>query len=460
MTVDYDLIILGGAPVGRYAALRACKLGARVALIEPEASASALPHCLSQVNRLLQSQRWLEQLSRPDAALYSPDWTQLRRWSERLSQRLAASVLLPEALPHLVNAGVEVILAAATFQQPNPRLRLAVAVGERLLRARSYLLAPAAVNQPPSLPELRGLAAQPWADWPSLPAQIAILGGDADGVWLAQVLQRLGATVSLIQSGGFLPQADPEAERLLQLQLEADGVTVLTQAQVTQVRQIEQKNWIQVGDQTIETEAILLANAQFALESLNLEAAGVTWQPDRISVNRRLQTTQPRIYACNTGSLAEADLAIQNALGLPRLGLSKSQSFPVWSLPTAPEIVRLGLSEPQAVQRYGAAIQIGTELLKRSASAQMRGETTGFVKLIAHRDGRILGAHAVGAGASDWMGEVALAIPHLKLKDLAASPALSPMSQLIRQTAIEMREQRPRWQSDLLETWFDFRRAR
>ncbi len=452
MTVDYDLIVLGGAPVGRYAALRACNLGARVALIEPAASASALPDCLSQVNRLLQSQNWLAQFT--DGDLAPPNWRQMQRWSEQISQRLAASVAIQDSLPHLMRAGVEVILAEATFQQPNPRLRLGLAVGERLLRARAYLLAPAAVNLP-----WPGAEQPAWTDWAQLPAQIVILGGDAEGVWLAQVLQRLGAAVSLIHGGGFLPQADPEAERLLQMQLEADGVTVFTRAEATQLRQIDQKTWVQVGNQAIEAEAVLLARTRLALESLNLEAAGVKWQPDRILVNRRLQTTQPRIYACNSADFAEADIAVHNALGF----LAKQIRTPqIWSLPTAPEIVRLGLSEPEAVQRYGTSVQIGRQWLKQSAANQMRGELTGFIKLIVAANGKILGAHAVGTAASDWMGEVALAMQqNLKLKALAASPALSPSSQLIRQIAIEMElQQRPNWQKELLETWFDFRRAR
>ncbi|MBW4468510.1 MAG: FAD-dependent oxidoreductase [Pegethrix bostrychoides GSE-TBD4-15B] len=477
MTVDYDLIILGGAPAGRYAALRACKLGARVALIEPAASASALPDCLSQVNRLLQSQAWLEQFA-PDAASLPaglpadlpptptrlPDWENLRRWSERISRHLAASMALPHSLPHLMSAGVEVIVAAAAFQQPNPRLRLAVAVADRLLRGRSYLLAPA--TQPATLP---GVDLAPWTDWPRLPAQIAILGRDPDGVWLAQVLNRLGATVSLIRSGGFLPQADPEVARLLQLQLEAEGVTVLTQAEATQLRQIERQIWVQVGDRAIEADAVLLADAHLELASLNLEAVGVKWQPEQILVNRKLQTTQPRIYACSAGSgwgsgwgfglnhWAEADIAVHNALGFPAKSLPDLR---VWSLPTDPEVVRMGMSESQAVRRYGAAVQIGKLPLRLAGSAQRRGDT-GFVKLIAHANGKILGADAVGAGASDWMGEVALAMQHLTLKALVASPALSPISQLIRQIAAEMQvQQRPNWQKTLLETWFDFRRSR
>jgi len=455
MTVDYDLIILGGAPVGRYVALRACKLGARVALIELPVSTSALPDCLSQVNRLFQSQRWLEQFTASNPS-HPPDWVQLRHWSERISQRFADSVAVPDSLPHLMTAGVDVILAEAAFQQPNPRLRLAVAVGQRLLRARSYLLAPAAVVMPP---DSLGLAMPPaWTDWTQLPAQIVVLGGDAEGVWLAQVLNRLGAQVSLICEGAFLPQVDPEAERLLQLQLEAEGVTVLTQTPVQQVRQ-DAQTWVQAGNQTIETDAILLARSRLALESLNLETAGVKWQPDRILVNRRLQTSQPRIYACNTGDLGEADVALQNALGF----LAKSfWPQPIWSLPTDPEVVRLGLTEPQAIQHYGTAVRTGVEPLKQVISAQMRGEMIGFVKLIAHTNGRILGAHAVGRGASDWMGELALAMQqNLRLSAVATSPALSPMSRLIRQLAVQMQtEQRPHWQRELLETWFDFRRSR
>lgn len=454
MTVDYDLIVLGGAPIGRYAALKACNLGARVALIEPlaSASASALPDYLSQLNRRLKAP-W----DQATAAEGQPDWAQIRRRAEQISQRLAASIAVPDSLPQLMTAGVEVILAEATFQRPNPRLRLGVAVDQRLLRARSYLLAPGLATAQPDLPGLAPVTL--WPDWETLPARIVILGDDPQRIWLAQVLNRLGVQVRLV-GGAFLPQADPQAERLLQLQLEAEGVTVLTGALVRQIQQLGSQTSVQLDNQTLETDAVLLANSRLALEKLNLMAAGVKWQDDRILVNRRLQTSQPRIYACHpSDSLAAADLALHHALGFP----AKQRSLQrIWSLPTDPELVGLGLTEPQAVQRYGNAVRIGSQPLKNLASAQMQGETTGFVKLIAHSNGQILGAHAVGSGASNWMGEVALAMQqNLKLSALAHAPALSPVSALIREMAIQMQsQQRPNWRKELLETWFDFRRSR
>lgn len=480
MTVDYDLVIVGGAAVGRYAAAQARQLGARVALIEPPSSLQALPllHPLvTQLNHALRQELWLHQWgyeAAGDDADRTLNWQKTCQWAAMLSETLEASSADTGSLAQLAANGVEVIVADGSFYR---RPHLGFTVADRILRSRAYLLAPAAQA---TIPAIEGLATVNYVTldsleqqtWQTLPERLLILGSDPRGIALAQVLNRLGSQVTLITSGErFFPGEDPDAAFLLQAQLEAEGVILLTRTLLTQVRQLDNQIWVQAGDQAIETEAILLATKrQIGLASLNLETAGVKWQPHRIFVNRKLQTTHPRIYACGESlggySFAaidrhEADVALHNALFLPLKQVNYSAIPSV--LFTDPQLAHVGLTELQARQVYGEDILVAHQPLKSLIKAQLRGDTTGFCKLITRRSGEILGAHCLGTEASEWIGTIALAIQqHLKLRDLAQYPALSPtFAELVQKTVVDLQQQRrPKWQQELLETWFNFQRGR
>jgi pyruvate/2-oxoglutarate dehydrogenase complex dihydrolipoamide dehydrogenase (E3) component len=488
MTVDYDLIILGGAAVGRYAAARAVQQGARVALIEPPhqvpLASEWLHQTLIQLNHSLRRQAWLHQWgyqrkqAEDSADQLDPGesnpfrWGDLQQWAKNHAEVTDISHL-PFSLSGLATRGVEVILEAGAFyQQP----QLGFSTTRRTLRARRYLLAPATQLR---VPQIEGLSSVPWVSldslavqkWETLPERVLVLGNDPRGIVLAQVLNRLGTQVMLITTAHrLLMVADQDMALLLQAQLEAEGVVVLTQTEVTQIRQIGNRIWVQAGNQAIETEVIVLASQpELNLTSLNLEAAGIKWQPRRVMVNRKLQTTHPRIYACgealggypNTAlSRYEAEIALQNALFLPihpvNYRLVPTAVF------TDPQFVQIGLTEAQAQSMYGAAVRVVKQSLNTLPKAQVC-QDTGSYKLVTLESGEIVGAQCIGTEASEWIGLIAVAMQHsIKLPALARFPHLSPtLAEVIQQAAQNWQtHHRPEWQQELLETWFNFTRGR
>jgi pyruvate/2-oxoglutarate dehydrogenase complex dihydrolipoamide dehydrogenase (E3) component len=478
MSVDYDLIVLGGAPVGRYAAMRARQFGARVALIEPSespdlAEAELALKLLIEINRAIRQQDWLKQWSQSSQPLnaqsclsrFELSWAKTAHWVKALAETFEISTMsngVATSLTRLMTLGVDVIRANGGFcQRPN----LGFVVGERLLRSRAYLLAPQAQAIRPAIDGLAAIDCATCTNWfnhwsshESLPDHLLILGLDPRGLVLAQALNRLGTQVTLLTSHDrLLP--DPELSSLFQAQLEAEGVTILTRTQVTQVRQPDQIqvqiNRDQISGGQLETAAILLATTlRPDLDALNLALAGVNWQQGRsvnLTVNARLQTTQPRIYACITETHDQADqqtadIALHNALFWPPK-TARTRDIPE-VLPTDPPLSWVGLSPQQAQQRYGAAVQSSQLKLPQWLD-------TDWFQLIAHRDGRLLGGRGIGADACDAVCLVGLAIQqNLKIKALGQTPA----ADLIRQAAAQF--QRPEWQRELLETWFNLRRSR
>lgn len=319
--LDYDLVILGGSLTGRYAALLGSQIQGRIALVEPEKTgnsglfsmALSLPKleliptwCGSDIRRK-PIKPWIDLVRNNCEEIYS-------------HQRLGAG-------------GVDVIVGEGEFIK-SPRLGFKV--NNRILRSRNYLLAPAST---PKIPPIEGLLSTGFITPETLdlfleklpnlseiiPQRLAIIGGDPKGIELAQYFARLGLEVIIITPATqILAQADPDAVQLIQCQLEAEGVKILTQTPIIQVKKIADKKWIQAGNTAIEVDEILVAyGSQTGVESLNLSLVGVEFKGNHLWVNQKLQTTNPRIYGCGQilGGYPfehiaqyEAQIALKNSL--------------------------------------------------------------------------------------------------------------------------------------------------
>ncbi len=461
MTVDYDVVIIGGSLAGYYAALAATQLRATVALVQPKVDYGFTHHhALSEIGKLAQKLK--------DAAGFGIHATHTdtskechisMAWQEAmLYAQCVASNLQEHYSPAILAAqGVDAIVGSGQFQS-SPQL--AFAVNNRLLRARTYLLAS---GSRPEIPEIEGLQATGYLTlsniWQSLqgatlPKNWVIIGGIPQSIEIAQTLARFGCSVTLVVKHPYvLPYLDPEIAILLQAQLEVEGVRIFTEKPVTQIRLIENKKWIQAGDKAIETDEILVTTGQQPnLESLNLAAVGVKWHRHSLVVNDKLQTTNHRIYACGDviggydfANIAnyEAKIALNNALFFPRLR-ADYRSIP-WAMFSVPMLAQVGLTEAQAKRQFSQnEILVLRQYFKTVAAAQLRDETTGMCKLIVLHNGEILGASILGAEAGELINLIALAISQkIKVKHLAnLSPAYPSFSEILERTAREWSKQR------------------
>jgi pyruvate/2-oxoglutarate dehydrogenase complex dihydrolipoamide dehydrogenase (E3) component len=486
MTVEYDLIVIGGSTVGIYAAVAATYLKARVALVEPQGlqtnwmkHGAIYTQALAQVGRVAQQVR-----NAPEFGIHFSR-------TDSTQERLVPSVQITEAMERakavvytsseqvspaiLASLGVDVIVGVGEFcRLPH----LGFIVNNRRLRARAYLMA---TGSRPAIPNIEGLQtisyltpADIWrADFSQqLQGSWVVIGGGPIAIELAQTLIGLKCDVTLVvKNSHILPQEDPEASCLVQAQLETQGIRVLTDSPVTQLRRIEDKTWVQAGNRAIEADKIVLATAwQPNVEGLNLEGVGVKFRPQGFELNEKLQTTNSRIYAC--GDVAggyhfahiaqyEASIALKNALFAPLFKVDYR------GIPSAifcdPQLARVGLTETQARLRYGKDVFVVRQYFKSLDKAQLLGETTGFCKLVGRQNGEILGASIVGPDASELIGAIALAIQQkMKVKAIANLPQVSPtFSEIVHKTALEwqrQRQSRNKTLQNFLEGFFDFRR--
>lgn len=457
MTYDYDLAILGDTPAGVAAAVRAVRVRARVVLVT-----MGWPFWEQRV--MLAHRLLLER------AADGLGFAEIQRAGEMLQPG--------EVWGRLARLGVDVVPGWAEFEN---RRRLTVqplpmqpdAGLPRTLTARRFLLAlPALPHWPdwvvsgvgPIAPAVDLAPAVDtvvsWTTWPGLPQRLLIYGRDPWGIELAQGFCRWGCEVVLLTAAETIaPGVSPELAYLLQAQLEAAGVVVVTGARSPSVAGAGEGLVLRTeqgefgGDRLIVATGWRTDGAVLQMDRLGLR------EPSALVPNRKGQTQSPRVYACAThhgpGSAAktqEAELAVQNALwGAWR---SRDDRSVVQAVATEPPLVWVG-------EQRGIGLQASW---RENLAAQVGDRTMGLLQIWVGPQGQVYGAEALGPAATEWMGVIALAIAQrLKVTDLASLPLLSAsfaqvLPELAQQWRWQQLEKNPWWE-DRLERFFNWRRT-
>lgn len=457
MTVDYDVVILGGTPEGYEAAQYAAHLGARVAWVLQG------PGCQASLSAIL-------------GAMGTAQSMPTLQWQWRVQRvQLMLDVLTSDSLSALMIQGVDVISETGHVASDRP---LTVKTPSRHLTSRAILLATGQNPRPPAIPGLEGVPymtpdAFLWRK--TLPQSVAILGSTPTALVLCQLLCRWRVAVTLITPvKQLLMREDPDISQWITAQLQADGATLCLATTVTQVMSGAASLTLQLANETeVEVETLVVATFQPDLTDLCLEP--LIQQLDTalpLAVNAHLQTAHPRIYACgsvlggdNMAAIArqEARLAIENAVFWNRRRIDYC-TVP-YDILTQPAMARVGLTEFQANRRYPAEnLHIYRQDLYDNPKAQWRNATIGFCKVIAHRNGQILGAHGVGPEANEWVQTLALLmaqkVPWWKIAQFPTLPhSLTEILSQATQRWERDRWQPGKWRRDWAENWFNWRRS-
>lgn len=475
MAVDYDLVVIGGGSAGLVAASAGAQLNAKVALIEkePKLGGDCLHYGCVPSKSLIHAGRIAHDVRTAAAYGIHTDIREIRiREALGHVHQVIDTIQEHDSTERFESLGVEVIYGEGQFVDGRT-----FAVNGRSLQARSFLIATGGRPSLPSIPGLREvgyLTNLTVFSLQELPAEIAVIGAGPIGCELGQALARLGSQVTILASRDqILPQEEPEAARVVQHQLEAEGIRVLTNTRAAEVRSRDGRKVLttNTGETLVVDEVLLAAGRVPNVESLNLQAAGVQVGKQGILVNEKLQTSNRRIYAAGDviGGYQfthvagyEATVVLQNALFFP----TKKADYRVipWATFTEPELARVGLTEEQARKRYGDEIAVLRQEFAGVDRALAEGAGLGFAKFITRPDGEILGAHMVGPSAGELIHEVVLAMSYrLKVGTLKSFIHVYPtLSEINSKTALQLTKQsyaaNDRLQG-LLRRFFDFRRA-
>ncbi|MGV2827049.1 dihydrolipoyl dehydrogenase family protein [Myxosarcina sp. GI1(2024)] len=481
MAVDYNLVVIGSSWEGIYAAATAAHLQARVALVtQSEAeyldNNSLVGHSINEVARWHYWQR-KNPLAIAFDNLPNPCLTEARNWGRIVN----ATVNAEHSLASLAALGVDVILDKGEFCRLP---KLAFTTSNRKLRSHKYLLATGAKF---SVEPIDGIDRTNYftledlwqmEDLETLPQRITIVGGSLLSLEVAQTLARFDKDITLVfKERRILPQEEPETSRLIQAQLEAEGIEILTDSPVTQIKEIAGTQWLQAGDRAIETELIFFGDRRIPnIDGLNLAGVEVKYNRDRLIVNSKLQTTNPDLYACgdllggySMKNIAryEVNIALRNALFIARF--KTDYYYLPWAIFIQPNIARVGMTEAQARINYRDLYVVKLDL-NGVARARILGETTGLCKLLVNKNGAILGCTLICDRATELIGAIAIAMQHkikLNRNSLAGLlevnfPNVYPsLAEIWQQAAanyyLQKMQQNPIL-LNFLETWFSFRK--
>ncbi|MCG5059960.1 MAG: mercuric reductase [Limnoraphis sp. WC205] len=472
MAVEYDLVIIGGGSGGLVVASAAAQLKAKVALVERDRlGGDCLWFGCVPSKSLIHASRVAYEVK--NAARFGVHTEHPKIDFSKAADHVQTVIktIEPHDSPERFRGlGVDVIFGEGKFSD-----RQTFEVNGRQLKARAFVISTGsrpAIPAIPGLTEAGFLTNEKVFSLQERPDNFAIIGGGPIGCELGQAFSRLGSNVTIIESGDHLLQKeDPEAAQVVQDQLISEGIKILTQTRVEQVELKAGKKHIKAGKNTIIADEILLAAGRVPnVESLNLEAAGVAVGKQGIQVNSKLQTTNPRIYACGDviGGYQfthvagyEAVVVLTNALFFP---VSKANYRVIpWATFTDPELARVGLTEKQAIERYGKDIYVLKQPFSGVDRAQAEGKTSGFAKIITRVNGEILGAHLVGPSAGELIHEVVLAMANnLKVSALTGIHIYPTLSEVNSKAGLLLKKQKfsqNQWQQNLLEKFFNWRRS-
>ena len=276
----------------------------------------------------------------------------------------------------------------------------------------------------PSLAEAAPLTNESIFKLGTLPGRLAVIGAGPIGAEMAQIFQRFGSQVTLLEMlPQVVPTEDEEISNALERILLGEGVHVYTAARINEVRRNEDgSRTLQVThgghDLPITVDEVLVAAGRVPQTAdLNLDAAGVETTRGWITVDDHFRTSQPHIWAAGdvTAGMqvthvasAEGHAAFRNAVQ----GASEAVDLRAvpYAIFTDPEIGHVGLTEEQ-VREQGLEYAVSCFSPPDIDRSIIAGNRDGLVKLIATPGGdEILGAHIIAARGGDLINELALAM--------------------------------------------------
>ena len=332
--------------------------------------------------------------------------------------------------------GVQVIREAARFTGLRE-----VTAGGHAIRARRFVIA---TGSSPLVPPIVGLedalflTNESLFDLVSVPGHLIIIGGGPIGVEMAQAHRRLGAKVSVVEMFTILPHDDPELVDVVRSRLAAEGVAFHEGVTAKKIESTSGGVAVVVEkdgyEQRIEGSHLLVAAGRQAnVEGLGLEAAGVGCSPKGITVDRRLRTSNRRVFAIGdvVGGYQfthmagyHAGIVLRNVFF--RLPAKVDHSAVPWVTYSDPGLAHVGLSESQAREKHGS-VTVLRKLFAENDRARTEGDSEGLIKVVVTKKGKILGASMVGAGAGELIHVWALALSQgLKIGAMAGYLAPYP----------------------------------
>jgi dihydrolipoamide dehydrogenase len=414
---NFDIVILGGGSGGYACALRAVQLGKTVALVEKGKLGGTCLHTGCIPTKALLHSAEVADASRESqnfgvkATFEGIDMPAVNSYKDGVIDRLykglqglikSGGITVVEGEGKLVDAktvevngerytGTNVVLATGSVSRT-----LGLDIGGRVITSSEALT------------------------MSEVPENVVIIGGSVIGVEFASVWKSFGADVTIIEGlPTLIPLEDPSLSKQLERAFRKRKINFKTGVKFSSVEQTESGVTVSLEDgTTIETDLVLVAVGRGPNSAgMGYEEAGITVDRGWVPTNERLATNVDGVFAVGDlvpglqlahrgfahGIFVAEEIAGLNPQpvidsGIPRVTYCD------------PEIASVGLTEPQAREKYGDdKVEIQDYNLGGNGKSQILG-TAGSVKLVREKDGPIVGVHMIGARYGEQVGEASLMV--------------------------------------------------
>jgi NAD(P) transhydrogenase len=415
----YDLIVIGSGPAGQRAAIQGAKTGKRVALIEKRAVIGGVSINTGTIPSKTMREAVLHLSGYNYQHIYGVSYRVKEKITMadlafRIQHVIKTEIDVTQA--QLSRNNIEVMTGTAGFKDHNT-VTVSNARGGNDISAEMFVIATG--TKPATSPRVPINArtiinSDQILEMPEIPKALIVVGGGVIGVEYTCMFATLGVRVTLIEKRPRLLEfADSEIVEALSYHLRDHRVTMRLNEEVQSVEETPEGMVVAnlESKKRVSGDSLLYAvGRQGNVDELNLTAAGLESDSrGRIAVDENYRTTQPNIYAVGDviGFPSLASVSMEQG----RIAVARAFNKPVNSTPahfpfgiyTIPEISFIGKTEEQLTDE-DVPYEVGVAFYREIARGQIRGDTTGRLKLIFHRETRdLLGVHIIGEGASELL---------------------------------------------------------
>ncbi|WP_379823357.1 dihydrolipoyl dehydrogenase [Lacticaseibacillus paracasei] len=433
--IDLDTVVIGSGPGGYVAAIRAAEMGQKVTVIESTFIGGVCLNvgCIPSKALINAGHRYQDALEASTFGINAKgadlDFTKTQEWKQNKVVHTLTSGVSMLFKKHKIDT-----IMGTAFLKDDHSLRvmqkdsaqtytfknLIIATGSRPIEIKGFKFGKRILDSTGGL------------NLPEVPKEFVVIGGGYIGSELASAYANLGAHVTILEgTSSILPNFEKDMVQLVLNSFKKRGVTVITNAMAKEAEDtgkgVKVTYTADGKEQTIAADYVMVTVGRRPnTDDLGLDIVGVeTTDRGLIKVDAQGRTNKPNIYAIGDivlGAALAHKASYEGKVAAEAIS-GKASAVDYKAMPavcfTDPELATTGMTVAEAKDK-GIKAKASKFPFAANGRALSLAQTEGFVRLVTNENGTVIGGQVAGAGASDLISELTVAVEGgLNVEDLA-----------------------------------------
>lgn len=433
--IDLDTVVIGSGPGGYVAAIRAAEMGQKVTVIESTFIGGVCLNvgCIPSKALINAGHRYQDALEASTFGINAKgadlDFTKTQEWKQNKVVHTLTSGVSMLFKKHKIDT-----IMGTAFLKDDHSLRvmqkdsaqtytfknLIIATGSRPIEIKGFKFGKRILDSTGAL------------NLPEVPKEFVVIGGGYIGSELASAYANLGAHVTILEgTSSILPNFEKDMVQLVLNSFKKRGVTVITNAMAKEAEDtgkgVKVTYTADGKEQTIAADYVMVTVGRRPnTDDLGLDIVGVeTTDRGLIKVDAQGRTNKPNIYAIGDivpGAALAHKASYEGKVAAEAIS-GKASAVDYKAMPavcfTDPELATTGMTVAEAKDK-GIKAKASKFPFAANGRALSLAQTEGFVRLVTNENGTVIGGQVAGAGASDLISELTVAVEGgLNVEDLA-----------------------------------------